>query len=109
SPSRIDTGPASARLFDEQVEPVLIEEIERVGAPEHAEFREANRRRHAVHPRRVEQAELIHAEAIEVAAAEVGAIQMNRMKRREDEVLRQSDVVFRERFSGRIERLAESP
>src|ERR1019366_5596307 len=68
-----------------------------------------HRGRDAVHARRIEQAELIVAESIEPLPAEIGPVQMNRMKRGEGEVLREAEIVFRIRPIVRIEGAVLAP
>ena len=58
----------SPRLFEEQIDPVLLEDVERVGAARHRQIVEPHARGgHAVNARVVEQPELVPAEPIEVA------------------------------------------
>ena len=79
----IERAVAAPRLLEEQVEPVLLEDVERVRAARHRQLAEPHaRRRHAVDPRVVEHAELILGEAIEVAPAEPGAVQVHLVERR---------------------------
>ena len=77
-----------SRVLEEQVEPVLIEHVERVGAPHHPQLGEPDARGwHAVNLRVIEQPELILREAIEVVAAEKGPIQVQLVERVPVEVL----------------------
>src|SRR4051812_23079706 len=96
-------------MIDEEVDAVLVEEIERVGPAKHGKLRETHGRRHAVHSRRVEVAELVHAETVEPVAAEVLAVQVDRVERGEDEIFRRADIILRERGWRRLERRLESP
>ena len=87
-------GVAAERLIEEQVEAVLVEQVERVGAAEHAELGEAHARgRHAVDAVVVEEAELVHAEAVQVAAAVIGGVQVDLVEA-EEEVLREAGRVL---------------
>ena len=65
-------------LLQEQVEPVLVEDVERIRAAQRGQLAEPDaRRRHTVDPGVVEHAELILGEPVEVMAAEPGGVEMH--------------------------------
>ena len=81
---------AAPRLVQEKIEPVLVEDVDRIGAARHRQLAEAHAgRRHAMDPRVVEQPELVLREPIQIAPAEPRAVQVNLLKRVEIEITRQ--------------------
>src|SRR5215203_2229358 len=82
-------------MIHEQLEPVLIEDVERVRAARHHQLTEADAGgRDAMHPRLVEYPKLVLSEAVEPLTAEVRAVQVQLLERAEEEVLREADAVL---------------
>ena len=80
----------SRRLLEEQIDPVLLEDVERIRATDHRQIVEPHARRgHAVNARVVEQPELVPAEPIEVLPTEVAAVEVHFLEEPEEEVARQ--------------------
>src|SRR5262245_48045091 len=69
-PAGIERAVASPGLLEKQIEPVLIEDVERIRSARLGQLFEARAGcRHAVNPRVVEHPELVLRKAIEIASA----------------------------------------
>ena len=80
---------AAGGAFEEQIDSVLFEDVERIGSPHHCEVVEAETGcRYAVNARVVEQPELVAAEAVEMLATEVRRIEMQFLKESEIDISR---------------------
>src|SRR6185503_11941412 len=106
---------AAPRAVEEEVEPVLIEDVERIRASHHRELAVADARcRDAVNARIVEQTELILREPVQIAAAEPRPVHVDLLERIEIEIARQARLVLlvaarRRRLRDALTRLPEAP